>query len=152
MTAFFRDQEIVLSTTPRQLAEWVVRGTYPIGLAVVDRDMTGFTARGLGQDVKPLHMPKEMQLVNPQWGVVALFNNAPHPNAAIVFINWLLSKYTQSDWAKRSQSNSRRLDAERGDPNNVVDAATWLQGLNMSSDKQLPVRMEANQIVRSVLK
>src|SRR5262249_7814525 len=78
MTAFFRDQDIVLSTTPRQLAEWVVRGTYPIGLAVVDRDMTAFAARGLGQDVKPLEMPREMQIVNPQWGVVALFNNAPH--------------------------------------------------------------------------
>lgn len=57
------------------------------------------------------------------FGTVSLMDRAPHPNAAKVYINWLLSKKGQSDW-KKSQRNSRRLDVPlalpKGSPPNGV--------------------------------
>ena len=45
-----------------------------------------------------------------------LVNNAPHPNAAKVFINWLLTKEGQMAWTTNTQTNSRRKDVPPGDP------------------------------------
>ncbi len=44
------------------------------------------------------------------WGQAGLINGAPHPNAAKVFINWLLSKKGQLQWQKKSDNNSLRMD------------------------------------------
>ena len=51
----------------------------------------------------------------PGFGAVALMDKAPHPNAAIVYLNWLLSKEGQTEYAK-SGRNSRRLDVPPSDP------------------------------------
>jgi ABC-type Fe3+ transport system substrate-binding protein len=37
-------------------------------------------------------------------------NRAPHPNAAVVFINWLLGKDGQLVWSKAVNAVSRRVD------------------------------------------
>ena len=37
-------------------------------------------------------------------------NRAPHPNAAAVFINWLLTKEGQLVWSKAVNAVSRRVD------------------------------------------
>lgn len=42
--------------------------------------------------------------------VTALFNRAPHPNAAKVYINWLLSQEGQTLYARASGFVSARLD------------------------------------------
>lgn len=34
----------------------------------------------------------------------------PHPNAAKLFLNWLLTKEAQTVWCKHAEINSRRLD------------------------------------------
>lgn len=41
---------------------------------------------------------------------VTMFNKAPHPNAATVFLNWLLSKDGQTVFASAAQQQSGRLD------------------------------------------
>ena len=58
----------------------------------------------------------EGQAVTPARGTVGLVNKAPHPNAAKVFINWLLSREGQTTFqrtsveAETSFQNSRRVD------------------------------------------
>jgi ABC-type Fe3+ transport system substrate-binding protein len=44
------------------------------------------------------------------FGSLGLMNRAPHPNAAVVFINWLLSKEGQLVWSKAVNAVSRRVD------------------------------------------
>jgi iron(III) transport system substrate-binding protein len=53
---------------------------------------------------------KEGSDVSPGSGGLALFNRAPHPNAAKVYINWLLSKEGQTDFAQVNGYISARLD------------------------------------------
>jgi iron(III) transport system substrate-binding protein len=45
------------------------------------------------------------------FGSLMLINRAPHPNAAKVFINWLLGKEGQTAFSKASGYPSRRMDA-----------------------------------------
>ncbi len=61
---------------------------------------------------------KEGTDVSPANGNVALFNRAPHPNAAKVYINWLLSKEGQAIFARAVGYPSARLDV----PNDNVPA------------------------------
>jgi ABC-type uncharacterized transport system YnjBCD substrate-binding protein len=47
------------------------------------------------------------------FGHVALINKAPRPNAARVFVNWLLSKEGQVKWQERTGNNSFRTDISK---------------------------------------
>ena len=48
-------------------------------------------------------------------GVIALLNKAPHPNAAKVYLNWLLSKEGQTELGRSQSYSSRRLDVPNKD-------------------------------------
>jgi iron(III) transport system substrate-binding protein len=109
-----RDQKIVYTSNRRQNAEWVVRGRYPIGLATGDNELELFQQQGLGPNVKPFSGYTK-PIGGPGFGTVSLMDKAPHPAAAKVYIDWLLSKEGQTDWT-RSERNSRRLDVPPGAP------------------------------------
>src|SRR5207237_1132941 len=47
---------------------------------------------------------------------VLLYNKAPHPAAAKLFINWFLSKEGQTVWCKEIPQNSARTDVETFNP------------------------------------
>jgi ABC-type Fe3+ transport system substrate-binding protein len=53
---------------------------------------------------------KEGTDVSPANGNVALFNRAPNPNAAKIYVNWLLSKEGQTSFARANGYVSARLD------------------------------------------
>lgn len=53
---------------------------------------------------------KEGSDVSPGSGGLGMFNRAPHPNAAKVYINWLLSKEGQTEFARVNGYISARLD------------------------------------------
>lgn len=79
--AIIRDQRLQL--------EWLARGRYPIAITPKSDVLAQFEEAGA--PVKGL-MVQEGTYLTAGGGVTSLFNRAPHPNAAIVFINWLLSK------------------------------------------------------------
>lgn len=115
LRAMYR-QKIVYVTNRRQLAEWVVRGRYPIGIGIGENDLAVFQAQGLGKNVKPLPDSfYKLQQTSSGFGAVGIVDRAPHPNAAAVYVNWLLSKAGQEAWAGVPR-NSRRLDVKPGDP------------------------------------
>src|SRR6185436_6027524 len=101
------DQEPVLSRDTRQIAEFMVRGRYPIALAVNPLLLGQFQKQGLGKNIKLLHLPEidVMSFSSTLW----LVNRAPHPNAARLLANWLLTKEAQSHWAREVEQNSRRV-------------------------------------------
>ena len=111
----FVDQEPVLSRDTRQIAEFMVRGRYPIALGVNPLLLSQFQKQGLGKNLKTFHFP-EMDSVNSSSSTLWLVNKAPHPNAAKVFINWLLTKDAQVVWAREVETNSRRVGVEPGNP------------------------------------
>ena len=88
---FYIDQKPAMTRNRRQIADWLARGTYPISPNVGRGDVLRFKEEGF--PVKIVYgfpdLPARITAGN---GMVALLNNAPHPNAARVFLNWVASK------------------------------------------------------------
>ena len=145
----FVDQEPVLSRDNRQVAEFMVRGRYPIALGVNPQLLATFQRQGLGKNLKLLHFP-EMSSMSSSSSTVWLVNRAPHPNAAKVFINWLLTRDAQVVWAKEVETNTRRIGIEPGNPQYAVPPdAKFMQ---IDAEENLPEVVKTQDIARAVIK
>src|SRR5262245_2455152 len=144
----FVDQEPVLSRDTRQMAEFMVRGRYPVGLGINPLLLGQFQRQGLGKSLKSLYFP-EMDTVNFS-STLWLVNRAPHANAAKVFINWLLTRDAQILWAKEVETNSRRLGIEPGNPELVVPRGARL--FQVDSEENLPEVVKTQDIAKAVIK
>ncbi len=142
------EQEPVLSRDTRQMAEFMVRGRYPLGLGINPLLLGQFQRQGLGKNLKLLHFP-EIDTINFS-STLWLVNRAPHPNAAKVFINWLLTKDAQVQWAKDVETNSRRVGVEPGNPQLVVPrGAKFYQ---VDAEENLPEVVKTQDIAKAVIK
>lgn len=151
-TKFLRDQEVVLADSVRQVTEWAVRGTYPVALGVPTSEMLAFQQKGLGKHMQQVQHSQDKQFFLTLWGNVALMNQAPNPNAAAVFVNWLLSSQAQEYWAKDGLVNSRRADVPVTNPDFVVDEETWNNGYNLSDETHGKEGVAAMKIAEQALK
>jgi iron(III) transport system substrate-binding protein len=112
------DQAPVLSRDRNQLTEFMVRGRYPIAIGLNVLALHDFQRHGVGRNITTLRLP-EMDYQS-SGSLVWLINRAPHPNAARVLINWLLTKDAQIAWARELETNSRFVGVEPGQPLTVV--------------------------------
>ncbi len=107
------DQEPVFMRDDRQRTESIVRGRNPIVLGIVYATMKEFDDAGVAKHVKFLDLPDMDYAVS---YTALLYNKAPHPNAAKLFINWFLTKEGQTIWSKAVPINSARSDVEIVNP------------------------------------
>jgi iron(III) transport system substrate-binding protein len=110
-------QDIIPTKDLRQQVDWIVRGKYPIAIGLDYRFLAEFQKQGVGVAVMPLAPDSPAgggNRLSPGFGCVMLVNRAPHPAAARVFINWLMSREGQDVYVKETAVNSRRLDVVTG--------------------------------------
>jgi ABC-type Fe3+ transport system substrate-binding protein len=88
---FFRrlyvEQSPVISRDDRQMEDWLVRGVYPISFGLAVKNLEELKSMGL-----PIR--NAGTLGGGGWvrgPSVSFFTEAPHPNAAKLFLNWLAS-------------------------------------------------------------
>jgi iron(III) transport system substrate-binding protein len=144
----FVDQEPVLSRDTRQVAEFMVRGRFPMALGVNPLLLKQFQRQGLGKNLKLLRFP-EIDTVN--YGTTLwLVNRAPHPSAARVFANWLLTKDAQVSWAREVETNSRRVGVEAGNPEFVVPKGA--RPFQVDAEENLPHVIKTQDIAKAVMK
>ena len=87
----YLDQKPMISRDTRQLSDWLVRGTYPISFGAVDGEVEQLRKEGL--PVAPVYDLSDWPgTTTAGFGQIALLNQAPHPNAAKLFANWIASK------------------------------------------------------------
>jgi ABC-type Fe3+ transport system substrate-binding protein len=111
-------QDVALTGDNRQLAEWVVRGTHPIGIALVQASVEPLRAERLPLErVYPADGPGS---VTPGFGSVMRIKNGPNPAAATVFVNWLASKEAQEIWEREMLEMSLRSDVSHQVPEYVT--------------------------------
>jgi len=145
----FVDQEPALSRDTRQIAEFMVRGRYPIALGVNPLLLSQFQRQGLGKNLKTFHFP-EMDTFNSSSSTLWLVNRAPHPNAAKLFANWLLTKDAQVVWGREVETNSRRIGVEPGNPMYAVPRGAKL--LQVDAEENLPEVVKTQDIAKAVIK
>ncbi len=100
-------QEPAINRDRRLVVEWLARGKYDIALNARPEVMKSFI--DLGAPLKFL-TPQEGTYVTAGGSVASLKKNAAHPNAANVFLNWLLTKEAALLWSKASGTQSARVD------------------------------------------
>jgi iron(III) transport system substrate-binding protein len=105
-------QDLAVTTDRRQQIEWAVRGRYPVGISISNTSVPEFQQKGVGLNLVPLAFRTPLGSRLSMTNNVALLNRAPHPNAARVFINWVLSQEGQQRYAEILDQPSRRLDVE----------------------------------------
>ena len=94
----FSEMELTYSRDERQMIDWLGAGKYAIAFFVTEVEAAA--KQGLPiRDFEPGQF-KEGAFVGPSQGGVNLFKNAPHPNAAKIAINWLLSREGQESYQK----------------------------------------------------
>jgi len=102
-----RAQAGAVGRDQRQQVEWVARGKYAI-LFGPDH-LTAQQLPGLKLGVLP-DLRDIGGSTTAGFGSLMLINRTPHPNAAKVFINWLLGKEGQTAFSKASGYGSQRVD------------------------------------------
>ena len=86
------------------------QGRYPVGLGLSDSLAEQRAKQGVPVEIVDIRQLKEGSDTSPASGGLSIFNRAPHPNAAKVYINWLLSKEGQTIYARATGYISNRLD------------------------------------------
>ena len=88
----------VTFTDDRRILEtWLVSGRYPLqAIATGTEEYNVLAKKGL--PIKQILLPKQVGLVRAGGSgcCISVFTNAPHPNAAKLFVNWFLSKEGQT--------------------------------------------------------
>jgi iron(III) transport system substrate-binding protein len=104
-----RAQAASVDRDERRQIESVVKGKYALLLGPGDRIIPELMKRGLNFGVlEEFKDHGSLKTAGPS--SLMLFNKAPHPNAAAVFVNWLLSKNGQLAWSQAAGYVSRRTD------------------------------------------
>jgi ABC-type Fe3+ transport system substrate-binding protein len=114
-----QDQEPNIIRDRRQAVEAVVRGRFPIAIGLLVAVVNEFKNQGVGVGVK---QPDMIEMDYQPSDCTFLFNKAPHPNAAKLFINWFLTKEGGTAYAQNVKVNSARLDAPVADPDSMPKA------------------------------
>ena len=117
MKQMWVDQAPLFSRDARQLLEWVVKGQVAMAVGGDFTTLKTFTDEGLGKNVKINFVP---ELTYAATQVFYLVNRAPNPNAAKVFVNWLMTKEGQLIYAKETGFNSARKDIPVAEQVSVV--------------------------------
>ncbi|HLY66733.1 MAG TPA: ABC transporter substrate-binding protein, partial [Chloroflexota bacterium] len=144
-------QAPAITKDARQQLEWTIRNNYPIGIAVDETEVHSMQAQGLPFNVKPV---LDAASLSTGAGGVNIINRAPHPNAAKVFVNWLLSRDTQAKVASITKSNSRRLDVPPVDPSSAADPAHIDDYLPFANQREdfLPYKQQMLKLSNELIK
>ena len=112
------NQEPEINRDERLQTEWLARGKVLVLIGPASGIVTEFQKAGI-----PLrfHTPSEGSYLASGYGTMSLINQATHPNAARLFINWVLTREGSTLLSKSFGFQSARIDVPTDflDPTNV---------------------------------
>jgi len=114
------DQKTVRTRERRQMTDWLARGTQPICLNCREDDVRPLVKDGF-KVLEIFEINGVPSTINGSPWMLSLANKAPHPKAAQVFANWILSKEGLETYAKGYGSATLRTDIDESflNPGNV---------------------------------
>ncbi len=140
-----KDQQAVIQRDHRQHVEWIARGKYAIGIAPLREAMLEFLT--IGAPIKLVPDLKEENRVSPSTGVLAVPAKFAHPNAAKVFVNWLLTKEGQSVFATSFGAPSTRADASTEGIDPLVIPKPGVE-YYFDTEKDMPIRTKWEELAK----
>jgi iron(III) transport system substrate-binding protein len=149
----FSEMDLTLTRDFRQGIDWLAQGKFPLALFFSGSDVKMAGRQGLPVDVIDNSPFKEGVPLGVGFGTLSLLKNAPHPNAAKVFINWYLSRKAQTalqkDMGKAADApDSLRIDIPKDDvaPNNRrVDGVNYTSVFRSEWTDMKPIYAVVNE-------
>jgi iron(III) transport system substrate-binding protein len=99
--------DAAITRDKRQHVEWVARGKYPIAFGANADPIAAFLEAGAKLEAL---VTKEATNVTAGAGAIGVSSDPAHPNATIVFLNWLLSKEGQTAFMRGTHQPITRTD------------------------------------------
>jgi iron(III) transport system substrate-binding protein len=149
----FSEMDLTLTRDFRQGIDWLGQGKFPLAIFFSGSDVKAAAHQGLPVDVIDNSRFKEGAPLGVGFGTLSLLKNAPHPNAAKVFINWFLSRKAQialqKDMGKFADApDSLRIDIPKDDvaPNNRrVDGVNYTSVFRSEWTDMKPIYAVVNE-------
>ena len=105
------DQKAVRSRDRRQMTDWLARGTQPICLECREDDVRPLLKDGF-KLLEIFDLNGIPPTINGSPWMLSLANKAPHPKAAQLFANWILSKEGLETYSRGYGSVALRTDID----------------------------------------
>lgn len=152
ITRILTETDILLTRDLTQGTDWLGQGKiwFYIGSG---QPIMKAKKQGLPVELMP-HPLKEGEVMGGGSCCMAVLNRAPHPNAAKLFVNWVLSREGQVAWQKYAEVNSLRMDIPKTDlpPDDVPQKGVNYFLINSSKYNEPTGRKAMQQIVEDALK
>lgn len=131
----FQNYGVTFARDYRQMTDWLVTCRKPVAWGMDDDVVEQMQKAGIGKNVERIIGGDFTGKINPGGPggneSIGWYNNAPHPNAAKIFVNWYLSRDFQNLYASTVKDNSRRADTIPGDPDHVMkEGVEYLNWIN----------------------
>jgi ABC-type Fe3+ transport system substrate-binding protein len=143
-------QEPVVTSDRRQQIEWAVRGRYPVGIAISNSGLPEFHQQGVGQNIVPLAFRTPLGARLNMTRTIVIFDRPPHPNAAKLLLNWMLSREGQQLFVQHVDENSRRTDVDALAESKPDPRVQYPPSIN--KEAQAPYQRRAMEIAREIIR
>jgi iron(III) transport system substrate-binding protein len=147
----FTTQDIFTSNEERQIVDFVARGRYPIAIGPSGTLTFQLKAQGLPVELFGSAGLQEGGFVTASNGTISVVKNAPHPNAAKVYLNYLLSNEGQVAWSKASGLASLRRDVPRDHIPEILLPQEGVSYQETYREKYVLMRREIADFINTVL-
>jgi iron(III) transport system substrate-binding protein len=157
MKKFFGGMDNTYAKNWQQMTNWLAQGKFAICMGCKDSQRA--KNQGLPVDDFDTTHWKEGSSFSAGGGSMAYMNQAPHPNAAKVFLNWFLSRKGQIALQKLGDvddpANSRRIDIPKDDippENRLQPGAKYFDVVKPEYGDMKPIFDLAKEIMAGVEK
>jgi iron(III) transport system substrate-binding protein len=105
------DQKPLFTRDRRQIIDWLARGTAPISFSARTEDVEKMRQEGF-PIVEIFDLPDFPGTLGASPWLVTLMNRAPNPNAARLFVNWIVSKEGLDIYSRARTNPTLRADLD----------------------------------------
>jgi iron(III) transport system substrate-binding protein len=146
------DQKPMISRDTRVLTDGLIRGIYPITLGAEDAEVDKMRKEGMPlallQGFSDLYLE-----TSSGYGQLGIIDNAPHPNAAKVFANWMASKEGSELYSRARGAAPTRGDIDESFlPPEVIPREGVKYFDNHDWEYTVTKKEEARQALREIFK
>jgi ABC-type Fe3+ transport system substrate-binding protein len=142
-----QDQKPIITKNPRQLMGWFVSGKYPISIGIPSSSIRRFQKRGVKLNMGEV---SGMKRWSPGVCGAQVLEPRPHPNATIVFVNWLFSRKTQEMIMPVVGLNSRMKGVPIANKARLVDYSKLDEYKSGQTEEYRAYQREAKEFVKGL--
>jgi iron(III) transport system substrate-binding protein len=147
----FFGQNVTLTRDDRQMVDWVVRGQYSLVLGGSQLIAADLKSKGIEIGMLGDADIAEGSYLTSGSGSLAVLNQPPHPNATLVYVDWLLSREAQHAFARGIGYTSRRTDVPSDHVPDYLIPRPGKTYLEIYRQEALEQRDEVVEFLRSLL-